>query len=64
MGRLLIYLILAWVGFWGGHILGGQIGWTFFRIGSLNFGMALLGTMLVLGLGYWLSLARPSNKLP
>lgn len=61
LGRLLLYLILAWAGFWGGHILSQQLGWTFFSIGPLRFGMAMLGCALLIGIGYWFSLVRPES---
>jgi hypothetical protein len=54
--RLGLYLIFAWVGFWGGHLLGNVLGWTFLRIGTLNLGMATLICIAVLFGGYWLSL--------
>jgi hypothetical protein len=56
LGRLLLYLVLAWVGFWVGHGIGGGLGWEFGRLGTLNLGMAVLGMVITLGLGYWLSL--------
>jgi hypothetical protein len=62
LGRLILYLLLAWIGFWGGHLLGAHIGWTFFRIGPLNFGMALLGCAMFIGLGYWFSKVSPVNR--
>lgn len=58
LGRLLLYLILAWVGFWGGHILGQKLGFTFLSIGPLRFGTALLGGIVFIGLGYWFSLVK------
>lgn len=58
LGRLILYLILAWVGFWGGHFLGNSMGWTFGSIGPLRFGPALIGGVITLGVGYWLSLVR------
>ncbi len=57
-GRLLLYLILAWVGFWAGHILGNALGWTFGSIGPLRLGMALLVGAAMIGVGYWLSLIQ------
>ena len=56
LGRLLLYLILAWIGFWGGHTLGTLWGWTFFNLGPLQLGMATLCSAVTLGLGYRLSL--------
>jgi len=58
LGRLILYLILAWIGFWIGHILGAALGFTFFNLGPLNLGMATLGAAATLGIGYWLSLVE------
>lgn len=57
-GRLLLYLILAWVGFWAGHVLGNNLGWTFGSIGPLRFGMAILVGIVTIFVGYWLSLVN------
>jgi hypothetical protein len=57
-GRLLLYLILAWIGFWAGHIIGNNLGWTFGSIGPLRLGMALIVGGLTLYLGHWLSLIK------
>ena len=56
LGRLLVYIILAWIGFWVGHIIGNSAGWTFVSLGPLRLGTATLGSALALGFGYWLSL--------
>lgn len=53
-GRLLLYLALAWAGFWIGQWLGAQFGLSFFSIGPLNTGMAVLGGAGMLALGWWL----------
>ncbi len=60
--RLILYILFAWAGFWGGHLLGQQMGWTFLAIGSLNFGSAIILCILVLAVGYWLSLAQVETK--
>lgn len=57
-GRLIFYLILAWIGFGAGHILAENLGWTFFSIGPLHLGMAVLIGCLALFVGHWLSLVR------
>ncbi len=57
-GRLLLYILLAWIGFWGGHILANSLGWTFGSIGPLRFGMALVLCAATLFAGYWLSLIK------
>ena len=56
-GRLLLYLILSWIGFWAGHFIGFKLNWALFlRIGPLYFGTATLGSFLLLLFGHWLSL--------
>jgi hypothetical protein len=58
LGRLILYLILAWVGFWLGHLIGNALGWTFVSLGPLRLGTATLGAAITLGVGYWLSLVE------
>ena len=62
LGRLALYLALAWVGFWGGHIFARWMGWSFVPVGALEAGFATLGSLLFLGLGYWLSLVEIERK--
>jgi hypothetical protein len=58
LGRLLLYVALSWVGFWIGHLLASLLGWGFINIGPLHLGMSLLGCLIFLGVGYWLSLIQ------
>ena len=58
LGRLLLYLILAWVGFWAGHLLANRFSLTFGSVGPLHLGMGLLVGAASLFAGYWLSLIR------
>jgi hypothetical protein len=62
MGRLVLYLILGWLGFWLGHLLGNQLGWTFSSVGPLRLGMATLCSALFLLVGHWLSLVEVQRK--
>jgi hypothetical protein len=55
LGRLLLYLILGWIGFWGGHILAAYLDWTFGNVGPLNLGLAIFSSLVVLFVGHWLS---------
>jgi len=61
-GKLLLYLILGWLGFWGGHLVGNLIGWTFGSIGQLRLGMAILAGVAFLVIGHWLSLVDVENR--
>jgi uncharacterized membrane protein YeaQ/YmgE (transglycosylase-associated protein family) len=61
-GRLLLYLILGWAGFWLGHILAQQFDWTFATFGPLHLGPAVIGSLVFLAVGYWLSLNSSGKK--
>jgi hypothetical protein len=60
LGRLLLYLVLAWAGFWAGHILAQTLSWNWLSLGPLRLGMAIVGSVGLLFLGNWLSLVRQS----
>lgn len=53
--RLLLYLVLSLIGFFGGHFAANLLSIRFFRVGPINLGMGILGSLVLLGLGYWLS---------
>ena len=55
-GRLILYVLLAWIGFWVGHLIGFSQNWTFASLGPLRLGTATVGAVITLGFGYWLSL--------
>ncbi len=60
--RLILYLILGWMGFWLGQFLADRLGWTFASLGSLHLGMATLFSAIFLFVGYWLSLVEVERK--
>ncbi len=55
-GRLLLFLILGWAGFWAGQLLGVALHWTLGSIGPLHLALASAGSVIFLLLGFWLSL--------
>lgn len=61
-GRLLLYLILAWIGFWLGQLMGNYLNVSFDMIGQLHVVIATLGSVIFLAIGYWLSLVQVENK--
>jgi hypothetical protein len=61
-GRLLLYILLSWSGFWIGQFAANYLNWTFLSLGPLHVGMATLCSFLFLGLGYWLSLFEVERK--
>lgn len=55
IGKLVLYILLSWIGFWAGNFLAKQNGWTFVTIGNLHLGMATLSCLIFLVIGSWLS---------
>ncbi len=60
--RLFLYVILAWIGFWGGQFAGAALGWNFAAIGPINTGVATLGSAIFLFVGEWLSRIEVTRK--
>jgi hypothetical protein len=54
-GRLLLYLVLGWAGFWAGHALASYLDWTFYKLGPLHLGTASITSFVFLLAGHWLS---------
>jgi len=61
-GRVLLYLILSWIGFWLGQLIGNYFNLSFDILGQLHIVIATLGSMIFLAVGYWLSLVQVENK--
>jgi uncharacterized membrane protein YeaQ/YmgE (transglycosylase-associated protein family) len=61
-GRLLLYLLLAWIGFWVGQLIGNFLGVTFDTLGQLHLFFSILGSVVFLAVGYWLSLVQVETK--
>jgi hypothetical protein len=55
-GKLILYLLFSWIGFWLGQIVGDTVGILIGNLGPLHIGSATLGSLVILGIGYWLSL--------
>jgi hypothetical protein len=54
-GKLILYLLLSWLGFWAGHALAAHFEWNFDRLGGLHIGTACAFSVLFLLAGHWLS---------
>jgi hypothetical protein len=61
-GRLVLYLVSSWLGFFGGHFIAGALGIEFLDVGTIHLGMGILGSLLLLALIYWLSLVDQQNE--
>jgi hypothetical protein len=62
IGRLFLYLLLSWFGFWVGHYLAERLGWTFGSVGPLHIGLATVISFLFLFIGHWLSKVEVQKK--
>ncbi len=62
IGHLALYLVLSWAGFVGGHLLADVLEWPFIMVGPLNVGMGVVGSILFLFVGHWLSLVQIDTK--
>jgi hypothetical protein len=62
LNKLILYVVLAWLGFWTGHFIGGWLSWSFAAVGPLNTGMATLGSLIVLVAGDWLGRIEVTTK--
>jgi hypothetical protein len=63
-GRLILFEILGMIGFAAGQWVGSEWNLVWFPIGPLNMGLGILGSLLVLGIGYWLSMVRVKGSPP
>lgn len=59
---LVFFNLLAWVGFWLGHIIGNLTNVRFLLLGPINIGSAIIGTIAVLFQGFWLSMFNQETK--
>ena len=62
LGRLLLYLLLAWVGFWLGQFIANYLNLAFDVFGQIHLVIATLGSLILLAVGYWLSLVQVERK--
>ncbi len=68
--KLVLFLLLSWLGFWVGHGIGALLDWTFASTGPVNTGMATIGSLIFLFVGEWLSRVEitknrvPNKKIP
>ncbi len=53
--RMLFFMALAWIGFFAGNALAETRGWLLWRLGELDIGFSLIGSVGVMALADWLS---------
>lgn len=62
LGKLLLYILLSWVGFFLGQYIGERTSWEFINIGALNLGIATITSVLFMIAGYWIFKGRPQSE--
>jgi hypothetical protein len=60
--RLLLYLFMSVLGFAIGQGLSMWRGWYVLRFGALDVGVGMIGSLIFLALGDWLSRMESDNK--
>ena len=61
-GKLLLYLLLSWLGFALGQYLGIRFSIRFDQVGFVHIVLATLGSFIFLGIGHWLSLVQVEKR--
>ncbi len=61
-GRLILFILLGWIGFWVGHVIAANFDWAFASLGPLHLGIATISSFLFLLIGNWLSLVDVRKK--
>jgi hypothetical protein len=61
-GRLILYLVFSWIGFWIGNTIATLLDLGFGQIGPLNLLVASIFSLLALGIGHWLSMVDTGRK--
>ena len=54
LGKLILYLLASWAGFWLGQLAANQFDVHIMDLGELHLGPALLGSLMFLFLSHWI----------
>jgi hypothetical protein len=61
--RILFYVLFSWLGFVLGNAVGNAINWKWMNVGPIMAIPASLGSIITMGLGYWLGkVKKPINQ--
>jgi uncharacterized membrane protein YeaQ/YmgE (transglycosylase-associated protein family) len=55
-------LILGWIGFWVGDFSSKQLGVQLFQLGPLNIGFAIIGSIVFILVGFWLTMENKAQS--
>ncbi len=62
LGKLLLYLVFSLIGFYLGHSLAESLEISFLDAGELHAGFGILGAIVALFLGHWISLIQNQTQ--
>lgn len=60
-GKLLLFLVLSWIGFAAGQIFAARLEWTFDLFGQTHLVVASLSSLIFLVIGNWLAYRTPAE---
>jgi amino acid permease len=55
-GKIILYNIVSFLGFWTGHFIGEMTNFSLWVAGPISMGTAIIGSIILLFIGHWLSL--------
>lgn len=61
-GKLLLFLVLSWIGFAAGQYLATRLEWTFDLFGQTHLVVASLSSLVFLVIGNWLAYRSPVGE--
>ena len=61
-GRLIVYIVLSWIGFWIGQFIAERFNWNIISVGTLHLGIATLTSLIFMLIGYWLFLGKATKE--
>jgi lysylphosphatidylglycerol synthetase-like protein (DUF2156 family) len=62
LGRLALYLLMGWTGFWVGQAVASQLEWSFDRLGQIHLMTASIVCVFFILLGHYFSLIQREMK--
>lgn len=62
IGKLLLYILLSWLGFFLGHLVAHHYGLKFMSVGEVQIAGGILGSILFLLVGNWFTTIKPEGN--
>ncbi len=59
IGKLLLDLVLSWIGFFLGHLVAQHYGLKFMSVGDMQIAGGIVGSLIFLAVGNWFTTIQP-----